>query len=227
MTRVRIICEGDTEEEFVNSLLSEHLHAFGVYPIPIVIREGRHRGGDVRYERVMKNVRNSLLREKTSYCTTLIDYYGLPNDFPGKSVSKSYMVLAEIAQTFSVSFEKALRNDIGENSVRRFIPYVQMHEFEALLFSDPARMASGFSKSELQANLEGIRNIFSTPEHINDSPNTAPSKRIIRFFPGYERQKPLLGVLAALEIGLPKIRRECPLFNAWLAKLETLQPLPA
>lgn len=227
MNRVRIICEGDTEEEFVNNLLSDHLRAYGVHPIPIVLREGRHRGGDVRYQRVMKNVRNSLRREKTSYCTTLIDYYGLPNDFPGKSESKAYGVLADIAEAFRVSFENALRNDIGEDSVRRFIPYVQMHEFEALLFSDPARMASGFSKSELQTHLEGIRNIFSTPEHINDSPYTAPSKRIIRFFPGYARQKPLLGVLAALEIGLPKIRQECPLFNTWLATLETLQPLPA
>ena len=111
--------------------------------------------------------------------------------------------------------------------MRRFIPYVQMHEFEALLFSDPARFAAGISRPDLHAKLHGIGSRFDTPEHINDSPKTAPSKQVIEVFPGYERQKPLLGVLAALEIGLPKIRQQCPLFDAWLRKLENLTPLPA
>ena len=108
--------------------------------------------------------------------------------------------------------------------MRRFIPYVQMHEFEALLFSDPARFATGINRPELQADFYAIGSRFATPEHINDSPDTAPSKQVIGVFSGYERQKPLLGVLAALEIGLPKIRQECPLFSAWLAQLEELPP---
>lgn len=89
MTRVRIICEGQTEEEFVNNLLCDHLRSYGVEPIPIVIRERGHKGGDVRYRRVFINVRNSLLQERNCYCTTFIDYYGLPGDFPGKSESKT------------------------------------------------------------------------------------------------------------------------------------------
>ncbi len=71
-----------------------------------------------------------------------------------------------------------------------------------------------------------LANLFHI-KRINDNYSTAPSKRISSLIPGYSRQKPLVGVLAALEIGLPKIRQECPLFDAWLAKLETLQPLPA
>lgn len=224
MTRVRIICEGQTEEEFVNNLLFNHLQAYGVHPIPILIREGRHKGGDVRYERVCINVRNSLLQEKTAYCSTLIDFYGLPAKFPGKSDAKAQSSLNDIAASFCVAFENALRRDIGENSVRRFIPYVQMHEFEALLFSDPERLANGIGRPDLYSELIRIANSFSTPEHINDSRRTAPSKRIIKLFPGYRLQKPLYGGLAALEIGLPKIRQECPLFNAWLAKLESLTP---
>ena len=225
MTRVRIICEGDTEEEFVNNLLSDHLHAYGIHPIPIVLREGRHRGGDVRYERVFINVRNSLLQEKRCYCSTLIDFYGLPPKFPGKSIAKAQNHLNDKATTFCTAFENALKRDIGENSIRRFIPYVQMHEFEALLYSNPERFAIGIDRLDLQVEFESIRNRFSTPEHINDSPITAPSKRVIRVFPGYERQKPLFGVLAALEIGLPTIRQECRLFDAWLRRLETLPPL--
>ena len=95
------------------------------------------------------------------------------------------------------------------------------------MFSDPKRFAVGLGRPDLRVDFERIRMGFATPEHIDDSPNTAPSKRVIGFFPGYERQKRLLGVLAALEIGLPKIRQECPLFNAWLAKLETLPPISA
>ena len=227
MIRLYIICEGQTEEGFVNNLLFHHFISRNIQPIPIVIGERGHKGGNVSFPRLRRNVRNSLRQENACYCTTLFDYYGLPPDFPGKSESKTKRVLSDIAEAFSASFENSLKAEIGENSMRRFIPYVQMHEFEALLFSDPERMASGFIKPYLHADFERIRNQFPTPEHINDSPNTAPSKRIIRFFPGYELQKPLYGTLAALEIGLPKIRQECPLFDDWLTQLENLQPLSA
>ena len=227
MIRMHIICEGQTEEEFVNNLFAEHLSAHNVYPIPIVIGESRHRGGNVKYERIRRYVRNSLYQESECFCTTFIDYYGLPTDFPGKSESKAKSLLSDIAETFSASFENALATDLGENSMRRFVPYVQMHEFEALLFSDPAKFAIGISRPDLRHDLESIRESFPSPEHINDSQNTAPSKRVIGLYPGYERQKKLLGILAALEIGLPTIRRECPLFDAWLTTLEDLPPLPA
>ena len=227
MIRLYIICEGQTEEEFVNNLLIDHFRSRNLHPIPIVIGERGRKGGNVEYQRLRQNVRNSLRQEKACYCTTLIDYYGLPSDFPGKRESKSKGVLSDIAAVFIATLERALRDDIGENSMRRFIPYVQMHEFEALLFSDPAGFAVGISRPELRTAFERIGNKFATPEHINDNYNTAPSKRIASLIPGYSRQKPLVGVLAALEIGLPKIRNECPLFDAWLAKLENLPPLPA
>ena len=95
-----------------------------------------------------------------------------------------------------------------------------MHEFEALLFSDPNRFAQGIGRGDLTAKLQAIRQTFASPEDINDSAETAPSKRIESLFPGYE--KPLLGVVAALEIGLPTIRQQCPHFNEWLERLEAL-----
>lgn len=227
MVRLYIICEGQTEEEFVNNLLAHHLHGYGVHPIPLVIGTRGHQGGNVNYQRLRRNIRNTLLQEIACYCSVLIDYYGLPSDFPGKLESKSEITLPDVAEAFSTSLENASRNDIGENSIRRFVPYVQMHEFEALLFSDPARFAIGISRPDFHATFQRIRRGYVTPEHINDDPNTAPSKQVIDVFPGYERQKPLLGVLAALEIGLAKIRQECRLFDAWLAKLERLPPPPA
>ena len=95
-----------------------------------------------------------------------------------------------------------------------------MYEFEGLLFSDPCGMAVGLNLPELEDHFQRIRDAFDTPEAINDSPMTAPSKRIRSLCPGYE--KPLHGSLAAIEIGLPKIRGACPLFDAWLRGLERL-----
>ena len=101
---------------------------------------------------------------------------------------------------------------------RRFIPYAAMHEFEALLFSDCARFADAIGRPEIASGFQGIRNVFQIPEEIDDSPKTAPSKRVEALAPGY--RKPLFGTLAALEIGLCRMRREYPHFADWLARLK-------
>ena len=100
----------------------------------------------------------------------------------------------------------------------RFIPFVVMHEFEGLLFSDCTAFASAIGKPGLAASFQGIRDEFTTPEEINDSPITAPSKRVEELVKEY--QKPLLGTLAALEIGLDAIRAACPHFHGWISGLE-------
>jgi Domain of unknown function (DUF4276) len=66
----------------------------------------------------------------------------------------------------------------------------------------------------------GEREAFSSPEHINDDPLTAPSKRILKCCDGYE--KPLHGSLIAIDIGLEAIRQQCQHFNQWLLRLENL-----
>lgn len=101
---------------------------------------------------------------------------------------------------------------------RRFIPFVMVHEFEALLFSDCRRFATAIGCEELARDFQSIRDGFPTPEDIDDSPRTAPSKRIENIFPRYEKM--LMGVLASLEIGLEAMRRECPHFADWLERLE-------
>jgi Domain of unknown function (DUF4276) len=93
-----------------------------------------------------------------------------------------------------------------------------MHEFEGLLFSDCERFGRGIGRSDLAAGFQAIREQFDTPEEINDSPETAPSKRVIELVPNYD--KPLMGTLAVLEIGIDTIRRECPHFNQWLTRME-------
>jgi hypothetical protein len=102
----------------------------------------------------------------------------------------------------------------------RFVPFVVMHEFEGLLFSDPVAFSKGIGRPDLATEFSAIRKQFTSPEEIDDSPITAPSKRLQALVPGYE--KPLLGILAILEIGLTRIRAECPHFNGWLERLESL-----
>lgn len=116
-----------------------------------------------------------------------------------------------------------LREKLGDEPLSRFIPYVQMYEFEGLLFSDPEKMAQGIGQISLSGSLMKIRNQFNSPEEINDSVTTAPSKRIEKLFTAYE--KPLHGSLAAKEIGLDVIRRECKRFDEWLKKLAALRSL--
>ncbi len=105
----------------------------------------------------------------------------------------------------------------------RFLPYLQLHEFEALLFSDPGAFARGIYKPHLTEALQRIRAGFPTPEDINDNIETAPSKRIMKLYAGY--RKPLYGSLAALEVGINRMRDECPHFSEWVARIEALAPV--
>ena len=118
-------------------------------------------------------------------------------------------LLADISQQMGASFNPD-----------RFVPYVMMHEFEAMLFSDCERFSLGIGRPELAPSFQEVRDGFASPEEIDDSPSTAPSKRIQNLMPGY--QKPLLGNLAVLEIGIDAIRAECTHFLEWLERLEEL-----
>ena len=116
--------------------------------------------------------------------------------------------------------ERAFASDIND---RRFVPYIQLHEYEAYLFSDPAQFGFFYPHHERElASLKAIADAHVTPELINDGPDTAPSKRIIAAFPDYKGAKSVIGPSVAELIGLEVIRDKCPHFTAWLARLEQL-----
>jgi hypothetical protein len=221
MIRVHVVCEGQTEEMFVSQVLAEAFEAQGIYLVPALIGKPGHKGGNVRFERVLTDVQKRLLGERKAWCTTFFDFYGVPEAFPGKAEANALHDANQKAECLQQAMTMCLRREIGNDAMRRFIPYVQMYEFEGLLFSRPAQLAIGIGQSGLNAQFQHIRNSFDTPEEINNSPITAPSKRILNLFNGYE--KPLHGSLAALEMGLPVIREECPRFDAWLKQIEALQ----
>ncbi|EGR3302283.1 DUF4276 domain-containing protein [Vibrio parahaemolyticus] len=220
MTIVHVICEGQTEESFVNELLVEPFAHKGIYLKPALIGRPGHKGGNFKFERLAPDVEKRLLADKNCYCTTFFDFYGLPESFPGKNAVNATASAQDKAIALQDALNEKLVEKIGEDAMRRFIPYVQMYEFEGLLFSDPQKMAEGMDRSDLVQAFTEIAGAFDTPEQINNSPQTAPSKRIESLVLGYE--KPLLGTLAALEVGLDKMREQCPLFDAWLKRIEAL-----
>ncbi|WP_224364955.1 DUF4276 family protein [Hyalangium versicolor] len=219
MIRLNIIVEGPTEETFVRDLLAPHLGQHQVFASARSAETGRRkghifRGGVVRYQKVRKDIEGWLKQDAGALVSTMFDYYALPQDFPSPAAPRGSLPIHEwVAQ-----LEQSLSADINNS---RFIPYIQLHEFEALLFSDVEKTGSALGATAQQVEqLRFIRSAFETPEHINDSPETAPSKRLLQLFPGYD--KPAFGSLALGRIGLTAIRQTCPHFAEWLSRLEAL-----
>jgi hypothetical protein len=227
MPRLLIHVEGQTEEGFVNEVLRDHLVAKGYHAVEARIvgnaRLRERRGGIRAWSSVKMDIARHLKEDPGCVATTLVDYYGLPQGegraWPGRAKAAT-LPAAEKAQCLEDAVLADLTAAMGSRfDARRFIPFVVMHEFEGLLFSDCAAFSRGIGRPGLESGFQGIRDQFPTPEEIDDSPVTAPSKRVEALMPEYE--KPLFGVLAILEIGLARIRAECPHFNGWLARLET------
>lgn len=228
MARLLIHVEGQTEETFVNQVLRDHLVARGFHSVSARIvgnPRQRQRGGIRRWPSVRNDVLNHLRADSGCVATTMVDYYGLPEGdpggWPGKAQSKGLSTVEEKARCVQDGIGADVASEMGADfNSKRFVPFVVMHEFEGLLFSDCAAFGRAIGRSDLENHFRKVRDGFSTPEEINDSPVTAPSKRVEALVPGY--QKPLLGVLAVLEIGLPRIRKECSHFDGWLKQLESL-----
>ncbi|MEW6351686.1 MAG: DUF4276 family protein [Thermodesulfobacteriota bacterium] len=223
--RLHVIGEGQTEETFVNRTLVDYLGALGISSTDARrVETGRKkgivfRGGMTTYQKV----KNDLIRwmkednNPDSCFTTMFDLYRLPNDFPG------FEAAASMADPYARvrHLEEAFWEDLDKH--QRFVPYIQLHEFEALLFSDATKFARVFVRevAEIQ-ELVAIRADFSTPEHIDDGEETAPSKRIIKLISAYAGAKATAGPLIASAIGVSTLIRECRHFREWLEKLARL-----
>lgn len=213
MKRLCFVIEGQTEQEFVNTVLRPWLNGHSIYDItPVLIKTSKHgRGGHVNAQHLLNTI-NGLLKEssdKQLVVTTLVDFFRIPDNMPGyddamKKVGTSSQVMA---------LEEALSNTVND---WRFVPYIQRHEFESLLFSSNA----GFEKycsNEQSSETAKIVAAFKNPEDINSSPEKAPSKRLLALIPDYD--KVILGNLLALEIGMKTIIDRCPRFAQWIQNI--------
>lgn len=221
--RLNFIVEGQTEEAFVNQILKPHLRHLSIGVSARVVttskqRGAKYRGGLSTYAKARRDITlwTKQDRNKDVRFTTMFDLYGLPTDFPG------YTAAAEKDDPYQrvEALEAALGNDISDP---RFIPYIQLHEFEALILSDPKQLDTQFeNRADGIARLVTMASRFPSPEHINDNANTAPSKRIISEIPEYQGSKVSAGPIVAEKIGLSTLRSKCAHFADWLVKLESL-----
>jgi hypothetical protein len=220
MTRVVVIVEGQTEESFVNDVLAEALWPAEVYLTPIRLGVPGHKGGRSNYARVKKDVLLHLKQDRVACCSTMLDFYGLGPGFPGTPIPISLPSILKASR-----IEQAMHAEICElvPDLRpdiRYLPYIQLHEYEGLRFSDPRLLAEAPKQPHLAEAFQRVRDAFPTPEDIDDDPITAPSKRIFRFFDSY--RKVLDGTIAARRVGIEAMRRECPHFRDWLSRLRAL-----
>ncbi len=202
MIRLAISVEGDTEEEFVKSVLVDHLLTRGVGVVPIGL------GGDVTVEKLASEI--SRLLWNFDAVTSLVDFYGFRD--------KDDATPSELEERVDEAVDERINRSWNQT---RVFSYVQQHEFEGLLFSDVSVFKGLIDAPEgtVEALWE-IRSQFPTPEDINDNENTAPGKRIKNLIPRYRKRRD--GPELAKLMGLNAIRVECPRFDAWVTQLENL-----
>ncbi len=218
MKKVYVLVEGQTEETFAKEVLYEHLIQFNIYLRPIIVKTKRvkggshYRGGVNSYSQIKKDL--TLLKGDTSVdlITTMLDLYALPKDFPG------YDQANQSGVEKALFLEEQLRTDINDS---RFLPYIQVHEFEALLFSSPQDFHPTLSKRET-SQLVNIAKNYSSPEEINETSAGAPSKRILSVT-NNSYQKVTQGASIIKKIPLAQIRSECLHFDSWVTELEKLR----
>lgn len=226
MKGLTVFCEGQTERGFCDQVLRPHLFPEHDRTIrTIEIEHSRHhgkvtRGGvSARYQTMRRGILDELKGHKGRdlVFTTLVDLYGLPRDFPGK---KGRRRNPHDPIPHVTALEKAFEDDIADT---RFVPYLQLHEYETILLVAPESFRVAFD--DCDRAIEGLKQIvasFPTVEHIDDGPLTSPSKRIIDLIPAYKGRKTSAGPDIAVYTGLPAIRAKCPHFDAWLTRLESL-----
>lgn len=223
--QMNVFCEGQTEQGFCDQVLRPHLFPDGrgiIHTLAVGEKDHRHVygiGRRTKYPRVRKFILNTIKQRaaKDVFFTTLFDLYALPDDFPGKAAN----VRNPVDPTpYVLALEEAFGKDID---CPHFIPYLQLHEYEAILFVDPDAFRVAFDHCDaavdaMKATAAGVKSV----EHIDDGSTTAPSKRIIAALPEYDGRKPTAGPDIAEYIGVTRIRAACPHFHGWLTRLESI-----
>lgn len=218
MKRLVFIVEGETEEAFVNNLLRPYFQSCGLYN-PVQCFKIKHtQGGMHKYSYVQSDVLRTIY-ETDVFVTTMFDLYALPSSFPGYAESQAILDHQE-----RVAFlESKMKEDIETQQHQQFknyIPYIQLHEFEALAFSSTNSFEALFEENEIDyKGICKVINDFPNPEDINDSPETAPSKRMQKLIPGYN--KVAYGISLIEYTGIDTILSRCPHFKQWIEQLKS------
>lgn len=217
MKRLIIVVEGDTEKEFIDKVLSPYLFAKGLRSVNC-FKIKHTKGGLTKYQHLKTDLINCVY-ESNVLVSTLIDFYALPKDFPKYEEAK-----AIVNRASRLAFlEKAIVEDLEAEKGKAFsnlLPYIQLHEFEALVFSSIDAIKSLYSNEDAKfGELEQIIAAYPNPEDINDSPRTAPSKRLKnnQLIRGYNKVND--GIMIIEEAGIDNILSKCSRFKTWVETL--------
>ncbi len=209
MSRIAVLVEGETEQKFVNHLVRPHLWSCGVDIFARLPGRQVRRGGTRSWESVRGDVVRTLKGRGAYRCAIMLDYYRLPHGWPGRRDAMKH-VPEKRARVVESALQASVTESIGGDlRPGMFLPYIQLHEFEALLFSDTSKLAHAIASAPVHKpvdelivaeRLAQILEPFGDPELINDGPHTAPSKRILDVAPYYD--KATMGPIVAERIGL-------------------------
>ncbi|MBV1959356.1 MAG: DUF4276 family protein [Pseudomonadales bacterium] len=214
------IVEGKTEQIFVESILAPYLAKKMIFMVATQVTKPGQKGGDVRFSRVTKDIGSHLKQRPDTYVTTFVDYYGT-KEWPGIDSVVPNLEPDQIAKYVNEATQEQVNTLFAEQQAeRRFIPYMAIHEFEALLFSDGELLAAGLGIDE--AEISAVLAQYSEPEAINNSAQTAPSKRLDGWSKTKKFPKTSLGIAIAGRIGIPQMRESCSVFNAWIGSFEAI-----
>lgn len=224
---IHVLCEGQTEEGFVNEVLKPYLRSMGVIAVKSIKvttnKKKNARGGLISYSHVADDLWIMRQAKDNAYerhvFTTMFDLYALPDDFPGYDMARKISNAYERVKALETSFSRAV-NDY------RFVPYVQLHEFEALVFCGLDYLKDIYPGCDAACNAlkEILAVAKGNPELIDNGPDTAPSKRLINAIEentksGYRYNKPMTGKDIASKVGMEELRHRCSHFNEWITAL--------
>jgi len=219
MTRLLMLVEGQSEEVFVKRTLTPHLAQHGVFvESPIVLwtirlpSGGGFRGGLSNWSPIRRSLL-PLTRDGDAWVSTLLDFYGLPEDFPGLPEA----LRAGDPREKVVALQERFAVELNH---QRFIPFLALHEFEAWLFSAPDAVEAHFGKAHLAHRLQTVVQQAGAPELINHGVDTHPKARLQSLVGGYKETSD--GPTLLEKIGIAAVRAACPHFDCWLNRLEAL-----
>ena len=212
MKNVYIYCEGQSEETFINNLLYPYFSNLNINVRPILCTTGtkrnvKYKGGVTTYAKIKHELQILCKNHHNEFVTTMFDYYRMPKDTPGIQSDR-----ADLHERIEL-IENTINQDLGIKNCKFNLV---VHEFEGLLFSKPDAF-SLIAEQAIVSEIKKIRASFMTPEHINNSPETAPSKRLEKLIPGYAKIKN--GLLISENIGIDLLLTECPHFSQWIKEI--------
>lgn len=212
MKNVYIYCEGPTEESFINEILYPYFFNLNIIARPIIHTTKRtptrkFKGGVSDYRKIKKELIMLCKSHPNEYVTTMFDYYAMPGNTPGIDCNDPD------PQTRIHRIEAIIDSDIGQPNCKF---HFALHEFEGMLFSKPGSFGI-IADGDVVQKIQAIRDSYPTPEHINNSPETAPSKRLEALIHNYAKVRN--GTLLSKDMGIGPILEQCPHFHEWVQSI--------